>query len=81
MLTATNAELTATIKKLTDKIVTLSEKLAAAAKPGGQNNNAQLGFDNDARKTGSAANSDGVFMPTKKQKRGRKTYEFFVRKR
>ena len=32
-LTATNAELAATSKKLMDNIVTLSEKLAAAAKP------------------------------------------------
>ena len=62
-LTATNAELTATIKKLTDKIVTLSEKLVGAAKP-----SAPPGFRSDA--TGSAANSDGVFMPTKKNVRG-----------
>ena len=69
-LTATNAELTATIKKLTDKIVTLSEKLVGAAKP-----SAPPGFRSDA--TGSAANSDGVFMPTKKNVRG---HEFFVSK-
>ena len=72
-LTATNAELTAAIKKLTDKIVTLSKKLAAPAKSSGQGGGAPPGFDSSA--TGSAANSDGVFMPTKKNQRG---FEFFV---
>ena len=74
-LTASNAELTATVKKLTDKIITLSEKLAAAAKTGGRGSNAPPGFDSDV--TGSAANSAGVFMPTKKNKRG---LEIFVSK-
>ncbi len=73
-------ELTATIKNLTDKMVTLSGKLVAAAKTGRQTNNAPPGFDNDANKTGSAANSDGVFIPTKKVTKGKKTYEYFVSK-
>ena len=64
-LTATNTELTATVKKLTDKTVTLSEKLAAAAKSSSQCSGSPPGFSGDASDTGSAANSDGVFMPTK----------------
>ena len=69
-LTATSAELTATIKKLADKIVTLSEKLAAAAKLSGRGGSVPPGFDSDSNKTGSAANLDGVFMPTRKNKKG-----------
>ena len=75
-LTVTNAELTATVKKLTDKIVALSEKLAAAAaaKPSSQRGGAPPGFSADANNTGSAADSDRVFMPTKKNKKGFKMF-------
>ena len=80
-LTTANAELTATVKNLTDKLVILSEKLAAAAKAGGQNGSAPPGFDSSTDSTGSAANSAGVFMPTKKKKqKGGRTFEFFVSK-
>ena len=79
-LTAANAELTTTNKKLTDKMVTLAEKLAAAARISGQSDSAPPGFENDANQTGSSANSDGVFMPTRKLKRGKKTIELFVSK-
>ena len=65
----TNAKLTATIKKITDRIVTLAEKLVAAAKPSGQRGRAPPGFDSDSNNTGSAANLDGVFMPAKKNKK------------
>ena len=75
-LAATNAELTAIVKKLADKIVTLSEKLAAAAKSSSQRGGATPGFSGDASDTGSAVNSYGVFMPTKRSKNGK---EFFVR--
>ena len=79
-LTAANAELTTTNKKLTDKIVTLAEKLAAATKSSGQGGNAPPGFESDGSSTGSAANSDGVFMPTRKKKFNGRMMEFFVSK-
>ena len=76
-LTAANAELTATNKKLTYKIVTPAEKLAAvAAKAGGQGGSAPPGFESDVKQTGSASNSDGVFMPTRKKRQNGKLYVF-----
>ena len=75
--TATNVELAATIKNLTNKIVTLSEKLGAAAKPSGQRDGAPPWFDSDSSNTGSAANSDEVFMSTRKNK---KRWELFLSK-
>lgn len=82
-LTVANAELTITVKKLTDKILVLSEKLATAANAGGQSG--QHGsdpprFNANADSTGSAANSAGVFMPTRKSKRGKTTFDIFVSK-
>ena len=59
------------------KIITLSEKLAAAVKPSSQRDGALPGFSGDMDDTGSAANLDGVFMPTKKNKQG---WERFVSK-
>ena len=50
-ITATNVELTVTIKQFTDKIITLSEKLAAAAKSNGRGGSVPPGFDNDGSKT------------------------------
>ena len=79
-LTTANAKLTTTNKKITDKMVTLAEKLAAATRTGGQGDSAPPGFDNDANQTGSAPNSDGVFMLTQKHKRGKQTIELFVSK-
>ena len=76
-LAAVNTKLKVTVKNLTDKIVTLSEKLAAAAKSSSQRGGAPPGFSSEAGDTGSAANLDGVFMPTKKSKYGK---EFFVSK-
>ena len=74
-LTATNTELTSTIKKLKDKIAMLSENLAAPAKkPGGQGGSALPGFNDDAYQTGSAANSDEVFMSTRKKRQNGKMY-------
>ena len=74
-LTATNAELTATLKKFTDKIVTLFEKLTVTTKSSSQRDDAPPGFSSDASNTGTVANSDGVFMPTKTIRKGLK---FFV---
>ena len=79
-LTAANAELTTTTKKFTDKMVTLAEKLATAARSSEKGGSAPPGFENDADQTGSVANSDGVFMPTRKVKSGKKTIELFVSK-
>ena len=62
-LTPTNTELRTTNKKLTEKIVALAEKLAAASKSGGQGASAPPGFESDANQTGSATKLDGVFMP------------------
>ena len=79
-LTTATAELTTTNRKLTDKMVTLAEKLTAATETGGQDGSVPPGFDRDANQTGSAANSDDVFVPTRKLKKGKKTLEFFVSK-
>ena len=79
-LTAANAELTATNKKLTDKIVTLAEKLTAAAKSGGQGGNTPHVFESDANQTGSAANSGGAFMPMRKRRQNGDTFKSFVSK-
>ena len=67
-LTQSNAELTATIKHLTNKISTLAGQVTAAAKKEDQ---VPLppGFQpTDAADTGSAANSAGIFMSTHKKK-------------
>ena len=64
-LPTTNAELTGQVKKLTNNVVTLSERLAALTKQ--RYDNAPPGFGNDKADTGSAANSAGVFMPTTKK--------------
>ena len=74
-LAATNAELTVTVKKFTDKTITISEKFAAAAKSGSQRGGAQPGLSGDTSNTESVANSDEVFMPTKTNRKG---MEFFV---
>ena len=80
-LTTANAELTTTNKKITDKMVTLAEKLASATRTDGQGGSAPPGFDNDANQTGFAANSDSVFMPTRRHNRGKKATELFVSKK
>ena len=74
-LAATNTELTVTVKKFTDKTITISEKFAAAAKSGSQRGGAQPGLSGDTSNTESVANSDEVFMPTKTNRKG---MEFFV---
>ena len=55
----------------------VSEKLVAATKSSSQRGGVPPGFSSEAGDTGSAANLDGVFMPTKKSKYGK---EFFVSK-
>ena len=73
--------MTSTNKKLTDKIVTLAEKLvAAAAKADAQGGSALPKFESDANHTGYAANLDRFFMPTKKKRQFGRTMEIFASK-
>ena len=67
-LTTSNAELTPTIKKLTDKIMTLLNQVAAAAKTGGRPVAPPPGFNpSNERDTGTGENLAGVFMSTHKR--------------
>lgn len=66
-LMASSAELITAINNLTDKILTLLEKLAAMSKKGGYSVAPLPGSKPTyPNKKGSAANSAGVFMTTRK---------------